>query len=101
MVLNLKIRLLRKEGVDAALDLVEAGPSAGTLIVAVAGPPRAGLAADGTIALIMQRIVGNLVIVNVFPHRLARPRRHRVELHDVAPARLVKRINLHDARLRA
>ncbi len=47
LILDFEIHLLGHKGVDAAFDFVEACPSAGPFIFAVAGAARAGLAANG------------------------------------------------------
>ena len=60
---------------DAALNFAEAGPAARAFVLAVGGLLGAWPAADGAVALIMQWIVGNFVVVDVFPNGIARPRK--------------------------
>src|SRR5213076_2793086 len=71
--------LTRHEGVDAALGLLPA-PAAGALVVAGADRPGARPAANRLVALVEQRIVGNLVIEQVLPRVLARPVQERIDL---------------------
>src|SRR5262249_53351671 len=59
--------------VDAALDLVRAGPASRALVLADHDRPRARHAADRRIALVVQRVVGNLVHVDVRLYALRVP----------------------------
>src|SRR5256885_14725184 len=72
------IRLLHQSGVamDAALELVRPGPPSCTLVLADEDGTRAGDAADRRIARVVQRVVGNLVHVDVRLDAL------RVPIHD-------------------
>src|SRR5207249_212130 len=69
------IRLLdqRCVDVDAALELVRAGPASRALVLAADDGTRARNAADRGIALIVQRVVRNLVHVDVGLHTLGIP----------------------------
>src|SRR5882757_147194 len=82
---------------DAALDLIEAGPAARALILTLSEPARARLAPDRTVTLILQRVIGNPMVAQVVPDRLARPAGHRIELDDVAPGGGIKGIDFKDA----
>ena len=90
----MEIDLFGEEGMDAAFDFLEAGPTAGPLAFAFAGFAGAGHAANGTVALIMQRIVGNLVLVNVFPNGFPRPLGHRVQFDNLAVRLVVEGVKL-------
>src|SRR5438132_6900484 len=59
--------------VDAALELVRAGPAAGALVLAGDDRPRAGDAADRRVAPVVQGVVRNLVHVDVGLHALRVP----------------------------
>src|SRR2546423_1910469 len=72
----------RGVGVDAALELVGAGPAAGALLLVSRGRPRAGDAADRTVASLVQGVVRNLVDLDVGPDALLVPVRQRVDLPD-------------------
>src|SRR5215210_7473632 len=78
------IRLLDQGGVDvdAALELVGARPTACALVLADDDGTRARNAADGGIALIVQRVVGNLVHVDVRLHALGVPVDEGLDLPD-------------------
>src|SRR3954466_510525 len=93
--------LLREESMNAALDLVEPGPASGAFILTIGGLARAGPASDRTIALVLQRIVRDFVLANVFPNRVAIPIGHRVQLHDLAPGGFIKQIDFNDANFTA
>src|SRR5437588_8107202 len=80
------IRLLCFE-VDAAFELVGAGPAAGALLLVRRGRPGAGDAADRAVAGLVQRVVGNLVDLDVGPDALLVPVRERVELPDPVAVR--------------
>src|SRR2546421_5037386 len=69
------IGLLNERGVDvdAALELVRAGPAPGALGLAGDDRPRAGDAADRRVAPVVQRVVRNLVHVDVGLHALRVP----------------------------
>src|SRR5919198_4077076 len=61
------IGLLDQRGVDvdAALELVRPGPAPGPLVLAAGNGARARHAADRRVALVVQRVVRNLVHVDV------------------------------------
>ena len=80
----MEINLFGHEGVDAAFDFVEAGPAPRPFVLALAGLARAGHAADGLVTMIVQRIVGDFVLTDVFPDGFARPGGHRVQFDNVA-----------------
>src|SRR5262249_19684888 len=65
--------------VDAALELVRAGPAAGALVLAGGDRARARNAADRRVAPVVQRVVRNLVHVDVRLHAL------RVRVADGLP----------------
>ena len=94
---NLEIQLLLcHESMNATLCFREACPTSGAFIYAVSRLSRAWPAADGAITPIVQRVIGNLVLLNVLPDRVTTPIRHRIELHDLAPGGLVKNIDFYD-----
>src|SRR5688572_19181832 len=68
---------------DAALELVRAGPAAGALLLV--GARRAGArdAPDRAVARVVQRVGGYLVDVDVGPHPLLVPVGKRVDLEDL------------------
>src|SRR5262249_54514197 len=66
---NLEIHFLGHEGMDAALDFVEADPTPRSFVLAIGGLLRAGPASDGTITTIMQRVVGDLMVLDILPYR--------------------------------
>src|SRR5437763_11613726 len=66
--------------VNPALDLVRAGPAS----VAAGAGPGAGGAADRGISLVVQRVVGELVLVDVAPQVLLAPVGQRIHLPDSA-----------------
>src|SRR5580658_1693765 len=94
---NLEINLARHEGVDAAFDFFETDPAPRPFIFAARGFARAGQAADGPVALVVQRIERNLVLTDVPPNRLARPVGHRVQLHNVGAALSIQRVEFDQA----
>src|SRR5215203_1793938 len=65
-----------------ALGLVEAGPAAGAIILAGARLPGAVGAADRGVALIVERVVGDVVLREVGPNLLLRPVGERVQLPE-------------------
>src|SRR5437762_14161870 len=81
---------------DAALELVGAGPAACALLLVGRGRTRAGDAPDRPVAHLVQRVVGNLVDGDVRPHALLVPVREWVQLPDA-----VALGPLHLRRLRA
>src|SRR5512133_2669399 len=74
-------------GVDSALELVGAGPAACALLLVGCGRTGAGNAADRPVAGLVQRVVRNLVDLDVGPDALLVPVGERVELPDVVPVR--------------
>src|SRR5919201_3998681 len=99
------IRLLDQRGVDvdAALELVRAGPAAGPLVLAADDRARARHAADRGIALVVQRVVGNLVDVEVGLNALRVPVDDVLHLPDVVPFRPLEllRVRARDGLLAA
>src|SRR5262249_9666411 len=93
----LEIHLLGHERVDAAFHLVKTGPTTGTFILAAIRGTSARLAANRAITPVMQGIIGNVMLAQVFPDRVTCPIRHRIQLHDVLPGSFVERIKLNDA----
>src|SRR5436305_10179375 len=77
----------QRVGVDAAFELVGAGPAACALLLVRRGRPGAGDAADRAVAGLVQRVVGNLVDLDVGPDALLVPVRERVELPDPVAVR--------------
>src|ERR1043166_10288284 len=73
---DLEIHFLGHEGMDAALDFVEADPTPRPLVLAIGGLLCAGPAADGTVTTIVERVVRDLVVLDILPHRLAPPVGH-------------------------
>src|SRR5262245_61275595 len=82
--------------VNPALQLVGAGPAACALLLVRGDRPGAGNAADRTVARLVERVVGNLVHLDVGPDALLVPVRERVHLPDA-----VALGPLHLRRLRA
>src|SRR5262245_10619664 len=71
--------------VDPALELVRACPAARALLLVRTGRARAGNASDRTVARVVERVVGDLVDVDVRPDALLVPVREGVDLeHAVA-----------------
>src|SRR5918995_1975298 len=83
------IRLLHEDGiaVDAALELVRAGPAPRALVLAPADGARARDAADGRVARVVQRVVRDLVDVDVRLHTLGVPVDERLDLPDAVARR--------------
>src|SRR6266542_3066071 len=67
---------------DAALELVGAGPAARALLLVGSRRPRAGNAADRAVADVVRRVVGNLVDGDVGPDAFLVPVCERVHLPD-------------------
>src|SRR5207245_10859616 len=82
---------------DAALDFAEPGPAAGALVFTIGRFAGARPATDRAIALIVQRVVGNVMVADVVPNGFARPVGHRIEFHDVPADRFVDDIDFDDA----
>src|SRR4051812_21503647 len=74
-------------GVNAALELVRAGPAPGALFLVGARRPRARNAPDRPIPDVVQRVVGNLVDGDVRPDALLVPVGERMELPDAVALR--------------
>src|SRR3954447_26765234 len=73
--------------VDAALELVRAGPASRALVLAAEDGTGARNAADRGVALIVQRVVRDLVDVDVGLHALRVPVDERLNLPDVVALR--------------
>src|SRR2546423_3453865 len=73
--------------VNATFELVRAGPAAGALLLVGRGRPGAGNAADRAIARLVQRVVRNLVDLDVGPDALLVPVGERVDLPDAVAVR--------------
>src|SRR5215204_3173916 len=95
------LNALPEEGVDAAFGLVEARPTPGSLVLALANRSSAWPAADRAVAAVLQRVVGNLVLLDIVPDGFAGPIRHRVQLQDVLIAQDIEVIEFEDLRLAA
>src|SRR5262245_47861418 len=79
------IRLLGVDGrvpVNAALELVGAGPTARALLLVGRGRPGARHAADRAVARLVQRVVRDLVDLDVAPDEALVPVHERVDLPD-------------------
>src|SRR6476620_1229234 len=72
---------------DAAFELVRPGPPPGTFVLACENGSRAGDAADRRIARVVQRVVGNLVHVDVRLEALRVPVHDRLDLPDAVALR--------------
>src|SRR5438045_7032761 len=72
---------------DAALELVGAGPTAGPLFLVGADRPRARNAPDRPVAHVVQRVVRNLVHLNIGPNALLVPVGERMDLPDAVALR--------------
>src|SRR6266540_1402546 len=83
------IRLLEQGGVDvdAALELPRAGPASGALVLARSDGTRARDAADRRVSAVVQRVVGNLVDVDVGLDALRVPVDERLDLPDAVALR--------------
>src|SRR5215216_5548570 len=83
------IRLLdqRCVDVDAALELVRAGPPARALVLARGDRPRAVDAPDRRVPLVVQRVVGDLVDGDVRVDALRVPVDERLDLPDAVTLR--------------
>src|SRR5919202_4175027 len=77
----------RSVEVDAALELVRAGPAARALLLVRRRRPGARDAPDRPVAALVQRVVRNLVHLDVGPHALLVPVCERVELPDAVALR--------------
>src|SRR5919202_2842706 len=73
--------------VNAALDLVRARPAARALVLAPEDGTRARDAADRRVAGVVQRVVRNLVDVDVRLYALRVPVDERLDLPDAVPLR--------------
>src|SRR5687767_8758786 len=73
--------------VNAALELVGAGPSACTLLLVQRDRARARHAPDRSVASVVQRVVRDFVDGDVGPHALLVPVGKRVELPDAVARR--------------
>src|SRR5919204_4547080 len=79
--------LLDQRGVqvDTTLELPRAGPASGALVLTGSDGPRAGNAADRRVAAVVQRVVGDLVDVDVGLDALRVPVDERLDLPDAVP----------------
>src|SRR6187401_1315419 len=68
--------------VEPAFRFGEAAPAAGPLVLADHHRPRARTAADAGEALVVQRVVGNVVLCDQPPHFLLGPVGQRADLHQ-------------------
>src|SRR5947207_12778040 len=68
--------------VQPAFLLDGAGPAAGPVILAVADRPGARPAADAWVTFVMQRVVGDAVLVDEAPHLALGPAQQGVDLHQ-------------------
>src|SRR6266516_5973175 len=73
--------------VNATFELVRAGPAAGALLLVGGGRPGTGNAADRAIARLVQRVIRNLVDLDVGPDALLVPVGERMELPDAVALR--------------
>ena len=83
---------------NPALELVGAGPPARALLFVLGDRPGAGNAADRAVARLVQRVVGNLVHLDVRPDALLVPVRERMHLPDVVALRPLELRRLGPAR---
>src|SRR4051812_42916581 len=67
---------------EPTLRLREAAPAAGALVFAQQHGPRAGPAADAGIALIVERVIRNLVLRDKAPHVLLGPVGERADFDE-------------------
>src|SRR5919198_216187 len=76
--------LLDQRGVqvDTTLELPRAGPASGALVLTGSDGPRAGNAADRRVAAVVQRVIGDLVDVDVGLDALRVPVDERLDLPD-------------------
>src|SRR6188508_1970242 len=86
------------QSVKPALQLVRAGPAACPFLLVGRDGPGAGDAADRTISGLVQRVVGNLVHLDVGPDLLLVPVGERVELPDTVALRPLELRGLGAAR---
>src|SRR6185295_1829155 len=70
--------------VDAALDLVGAGPASGALVLASEHRARTRRAADAGVALLEERVQRQVAPLHVVVRVLRRPARERIHLHEAA-----------------
>src|SRR5262245_61855523 len=69
--------------VQAAFLFDRAGPAAGALVFAIRDWPGAGPAADARVALVVERIVGHVILVDETPHIFLGPGEERVDFDQV------------------
>src|SRR5438093_6241064 len=67
-------------GMQAALGLREAGPATGAGILSRLDGAGAVRASEARVPLIVQRVVGNVMPLDIGPHILGRPTRQGIEL---------------------
>src|SRR4029450_9176875 len=73
--------------VNPALELVGTGPPARALLFVLGNRPRAGNAADRAVPRLVERVVGNLVDLDIGPDALLVPVRERVPPPDAVALR--------------
>src|SRR3954447_17018555 len=83
---------------NAALELVRAGPTARPLFLVGVDRPRARDAPDRPIAHVVQQVVRNLVDLNIGPNSLLVPVRERMDLPDAVALRPFELRRLRPAR---
>src|SRR5882672_8596758 len=82
--------VLETAGLDRAVDAALLRsvrlppPATRAQVLALLRRARAGRAADGGVALVVERVVGKVVLAHVLPHLFLRPLGERVQLHDCA-----------------
>ena len=94
--LTLRVLFLLHEGVNTAFHFVKAHPASRAAALAI-GHASARLATDGTVAMIMQRIIRDFVLPEIGPYRLMIPVSHWIELHNVVSRTITEAIQLHYA----
>ena len=82
---------------DAAFHFVEPSPAPSAFVFSLRRLPSAGPASDGAITLVVERIVGDGILLEIIPDRFVRPVGHRIEFYDFTTASLIKRVNLDDS----
>ena len=70
-----------RRGMQSALGFVESGPASCSRIFPGLHTSRAMRAADAGISAIMQRIVGQIVVMNIVPDFFRGPIDERIDLH--------------------
>src|SRR5512132_1530724 len=83
---------------NPALELVGTGPPARALLFVLGDRPGTGNAADRAVTRLMERVVGNLVDLDVRPDALLVPVRERMHLPDAVALRPLELRRLGPAR---